>query len=105
LELQRHQDLHFAFEAGAEVAQAGVDAFLKGGELVVMGAVQHLLLDEAPQPFDQVQVGGGAFPFSRLKGKAPVVTKLPPSLILPLCRKKPKWSREYEQRSGESRVC
>ena len=47
----------------------------------------------------------GAFPFSRFKGKAPVVTKLPPSLILPGCRKKSKWSREYEQRSGESRVC
>ncbi len=49
---------HFAFEAGVEVAQTGVDAFLESGELVAMGAVQHLLFDEAPQPFDQVQVGG-----------------------------------------------
>jgi len=47
----------------------------------------------------------GRIPIFPVKEKAPVVTKLPPSLILPLCRKKPKWSSEYEQRSGESRVC
>ena len=58
MELQRHQRLHLAFEAGAEVAQAGVDASLELGERVVMGAVQRLLLDETPQPFDEVQVGG-----------------------------------------------
>jgi hypothetical protein len=29
LEIHGHQGLHFAFEAGAEVAQAGVDAFLE----------------------------------------------------------------------------
>jgi hypothetical protein len=47
----------------------------------------------------------GRIPIFPVKGNTSVVTKLPPSLILPLWRKKPKWSREYEQRSGESRVC
>jgi uncharacterized protein DUF4231 len=47
----------------------------------------------------------GRIPIFPVKGKAPVVTKLSASLILPLCRKKSSWSREYEHRSGESRVC
>ena len=46
------QRLHTAFETGAEVAQAVVDTFLKSVEPVVMSAVQDMLFDEAPQPFD-----------------------------------------------------
>jgi hypothetical protein len=49
--------------------------------------------------------GFGRIPIFPVKGKAPVVTKLPPSLILPVCRKKSNWSREYEPRSGKSKVC
>ena len=49
--------MHVGLEASTQIGDTGVDAILEGVEVVIVGAVQYLLFDESPQPFDQIQVG------------------------------------------------
>ena len=49
--------MHVGLEASTKIGDAGVDAILEGVEVIIVSAVQNLLFDEPPQPFDQIQVG------------------------------------------------
>lgn len=49
--------MHLVLETSTEFSDAGIDAIFENVEFVVVGAIQHLLFDETPQPLDQVQVG------------------------------------------------
>ena len=49
--------MHVGLEASAQIGDTGIDAIPEGVEFVIVGAVQYLLFDESPQPFDQIQVG------------------------------------------------
>ncbi len=56
LEFHSHQSLHIRFETGSQVGDTGIYAVSESFEFIVIGAIQHFLFDEAPQPLNQVQV-------------------------------------------------
>lgn len=56
-EFEGHECRELGFLRGAEFRQAGFDSVKENGKAGEVLGVEALLLDEFPQPFDQVQIG------------------------------------------------